>query len=330
MKEEDFIDVEVSFQPDRADLATFWKYYEMEQKFHASESKWKQVIWGNPRKSERVCRFCKKDASATTFRNLAHLVPALLGNKVLFSGFECDECNSIFSRYENELANFSGVWHTLSQVQGRGRISKFKDAKKGFHLVSQNNQLHLYIEDLKKGGINFNPEKETLEISTFKPAFVPRDALKCLIKIAFGFLEEKSLSDYDKTRRWLIGEIRDDDVPMHPYFYVPRARNTKRFNDPLIMLMRRRQLEAPFAIPEHSLLLWYGVFIYQIYIPFHKNEDSEFAKGKLFIPIEEHLCEEIASDNPLGAANVNIMNMGAKVRVKGVDENIVLPFVRNG
>ena len=29
------------------------------------------------------------------------------------------------------------------------------------------------------------------------------------------------------------------------------------------------------------------------------------------------------------SANVNIMKIGAKVKVKDVDENIVLPFVRN-
>jgi hypothetical protein len=55
-----------------------------------------------------------------------------MGNKVLFSGYECDACNRIFSRYENDLGNFSGVWHTISQVRGRGGVPKFKDEKKGF------------------------------------------------------------------------------------------------------------------------------------------------------------------------------------------------------
>jgi hypothetical protein len=179
---------------------------------------------------------------------------------------------------------------------------------------------------LKNDGVSFDHQSQTLAINTFKPAFIPRNVLKCFVKIAFGFLDESNLESYDETRRWLIGEVSDEDIPMHPYFFVPRAKNTKMFHDPMILLMRRKQLELPFAMPEHSLLIWYGVFIFQIYIPFHTSEEEQFGKRRIYIPIEEHLCEEIPSNEPLGAASVDIMNMGAKVKVKGASENFVLPF----
>ncbi|ELR71726.1 hypothetical protein C900_02311 [Fulvivirga imtechensis AK7] len=321
---EGYIDVDVNFYPDNAELGVFWRYYEIEKRFHASESNWRQAMWGKSKTNERVCRFCKKDASSTSFRKLAHLIPALMGNKVLFSGYECDNCNMLFSKYENDLANFSGIWHTLSQVSGRGGVSKFKDKKNKFHIISKDNQLHLYIKDLKKGGVNVN--NEMLSINTFKPAFIPRNVFKCFVKIALGFLDKKNLGGYEKTRRWLIGEIPEKAIAMHPYFYVPRARGTKKLNEPLIMLMKRKQFDAPFAIPEHCLLIFYGIFIYQIFIPFHQSEVTQFSKGKLYIPIAEYLCQEISSDNPNGAAQVNIMNMGATIKVKGLDEIIRLPF----
>ena len=329
-KDEETIDVKVTFIPDREDLAIFWKMYEMEQKFHASENQFKQVIWGKTEKSKRVCRFCKRDAKHTSFNNEAHAIPALIGNSTLFTHYECDSCNSIFGGYENEFGNFGGIWHTLSLVSGRDGVPKFKDKKNNFFITGKDNEIRLYI-DATEGtteGIQFNEDKSLMAIDTFKPAFVPLDVLRCFIKMAMTFMDARSVDDYDKTRRWLIGEINNKDIDMHPYFLVPRARGKKRFAQPIVMLMRKRgsKKKTPFTIPEHSLLIFYGIFIYQIYIPFHKNEDKEFRKGQIYLPIEEHLCNEVPSDNPLGAAQINYMNMGAKVKVKGVDENIVLPF----
>src|SRR5262245_57683214 len=125
MDGEEIIDVNVTFIPDRADYALFWKLYEMEQKFHAHENGGKHVIWGKTEKRNRVCRFCKKDSTQTTFKKKAHAIPALIGNKTLFTDYECDGCNEIFGQYENELGNFAGIWHTLSQVSGRRGVPTF-------------------------------------------------------------------------------------------------------------------------------------------------------------------------------------------------------------
>lgn len=329
MGNDELIDVQVGFIPDREDLAMFWKLYKMEQKFHASENANEQVIWGKVEKAKRVCRFCKKNAIATTFNKRAHAIPALIGNKTLFTDYECDRCNEIFGRHENELGNFAGIWHTLSLVSGRRGVPKFKHDTNEFFVTGEEGKINLYIDKSQKGKKGQAHVKNgKLSIDTFKLPFVPMDVLKSFIKIALTFMNEETVAHYDKTRRWLVGEIDNKEVEMHPYFLVPRARNTIMFKSPLVMLMGKRQglKEIPFAIPEHSLLVFYGIFIYQVYIPFHQNEEVEFRKGKLFLPVEEHLCQEIPSDNPLGVANINYMNMGSKVKVKNVEEKIELPF----
>lgn len=66
-------------------------------------------------KHERMCRFCGKTKGETTFKKVAHAIPELIGNKVLISFEECDECNKIFSKLENELANFL-ILNALPQV----------------------------------------------------------------------------------------------------------------------------------------------------------------------------------------------------------------------
>jgi hypothetical protein len=332
MGPKEIIDVNVSFIPDRKDLAIFWKLYEVEQKFHAGLGGHKKpVIWGKVEKDKRVCRFCRSDIATTTFNKKAHAIPALIGNKTLFTHYECDQCNEIFGRYENELGNFAGIWHTLSLVNGRRGVPKFKHDKNQFFITGEEGKINIFIDKSQKGKKGQAQIKNgRLSIDTFKLPFVPMDALKSFIKIALTFMDEKTLSDYDKTRRWLVGQIENKDIEMHPYFFVPRARAKKMLKSPMVMLMRKRTglKEMPFAIPQHSLLVFYGIFMYQIYIPFHRNEEVEFRKGKLFLPIEEDLCQEIPSESPLGAARVNYMNMGAKVKVKNVEEKIELPFTK--
>lgn len=52
------------------------------------------------------CRFCGQ-ADARKFRKVAHALPESLSNKWLVSLDECDDCNAMFSRYEDALAKRS-------------------------------------------------------------------------------------------------------------------------------------------------------------------------------------------------------------------------------
>lgn len=78
-------------------------------------------------KRARVCRFCGKPSGQTQFREDAHLVPDSIGNKDLFSDFECDHCNRFFGlQFENELAPFLGISLTLTVAKTRNGIPTFK------------------------------------------------------------------------------------------------------------------------------------------------------------------------------------------------------------
>jgi hypothetical protein len=52
----------------------------------------------------RQCRFCGRDTTQAKFKNDAHAVSNLLGNKSLFSLNECNDCNiSLGQKYEDQL-----------------------------------------------------------------------------------------------------------------------------------------------------------------------------------------------------------------------------------
>ncbi len=86
----------------------------------------RDILPGLKPRKERVCRFCGKSSTETTFRRVAHLLPELIGNKHLRSDFECDTCNGFFNKHENDLANFLGISRSIGGIQGKNGIPTFK------------------------------------------------------------------------------------------------------------------------------------------------------------------------------------------------------------
>src|SRR6185312_11651297 len=128
---------ELIFEPDHKNLQSFWKIYKTENRFHSSEvkTKGKFVFWGN--KNNRVCRYCKRNSTSTKFNSDAHIIPLMMGNKILLSFYECDECNNKFAKYENELKNFGGIWHSFSRVKGRRGVAKYQDSRNNLEVICE-------------------------------------------------------------------------------------------------------------------------------------------------------------------------------------------------
>lgn len=80
---------------------------------------------GNSQK--KICRFCGKGESEVSFNKIAHAVPESIGNHVLASNYECDECNEFFGKtIENEYANFFILYHSIMQIDGKNGVAKCK------------------------------------------------------------------------------------------------------------------------------------------------------------------------------------------------------------
>ncbi len=75
----------------------------------------------------KKCRFCGKSENDVEFKKVAHVFPEAIGNKTLFSTYECDECNQYFGdTIENEYSNFFNLFHSIMQVEGKKGIIKCK------------------------------------------------------------------------------------------------------------------------------------------------------------------------------------------------------------
>ena len=78
-------------------------------------------------KNDRVCRLCGADESQTTFKIEAHAIPELLGNKSVFTHYECDDCNRFFgSGIENDMGNWTKPSRTFARIRGKVGVPSIK------------------------------------------------------------------------------------------------------------------------------------------------------------------------------------------------------------
>ena len=135
-------------------------------------------------KDFKTCRFCGKTQDEVPFNNKSHVVPKFLGNFLVLSSSECDECNAFFSKYETELEKFIKIPLIINK---------------------QNNDLkNRYGQNLSRIGDDIITHGKQ-EIVQFNGIFV----LKVFLKFAYGMLNEDELEQYKEIRNVL----KNNEVP---------------------------------------------------------------------------------------------------------------------
>ncbi len=193
------------------------------------------------KRGERVCRFCKKDSHQTTFKNDAHLVSKFLGNTTMFSDFECDKCNSLFSGYETDLSYFLGV--------GRSFLG-LKEAKKAPGLITDDviiksrifkghNILILSSKIFDNQDQVEQRRAGTVSIEYTKSSYTPLKVYKALLKSAISILPaEVAIRDYTAAISYLMSSSSctgpmiygyqfpfNINMPLHIQLFAKRDKN---------------------------------------------------------------------------------------------------------
>jgi len=281
----------------------FWDIYDVESRFFSPERT--KIFLGN--KEKRICRFCNRDSSATTFKKQDHVIPEFMANKVLLSYFECDECNLLFSKYEMALSYYGGIMNTLALLNGKNGVPKFKGKNESLQ-VAFNRDKRLLNVRLKGSNIPINTKREdwqnyiesfkisddqkSITFKTNKPTYIPRDVYKALVKIGFGFLHPDNIYKYERTRQWLINEIHESSITPSTYFHVYKNHG-KLFRSPLVLLAKKKNEFKAFPSPENALLIFYGLFRFQIFMPFNINDEWLNNENEMYLLIEEHLVNNL-------------------------------------
>lgn len=240
-------------------------------------------------KNERVCRFCGKGFPQVTFKKDAHLVPHLLGNKQLFSDFECDNCNDMFGHYESDLANFIGLARTLTRLSGKKGVPKFKTPKKDFSIWIDKNDNVAYDELEKDKNVIFDKEKNQITFQADSNSYNCLSVYKSLVKIALSLIKDEDLINYQTSIDFLkktdIKVLNNPLSKIHDYLIPgPYA------GFPIFISFKKRKGVLDNLIPSRTFVIYFRNNMIQFSIPFDKldskiNEPNSKPKIVLLPPL---------------------------------------------
>lgn len=289
----------------------FYKIYEMENNsFGKSE---KKIFLGD--KSNRFCRFCGEGKEKTSFKFKAHVLPEFTGNKKLFSYFECDNCNSIFSSYEDALSRYCGLLNTMALLKGKRGVPKHKSSSKELEIFEEQGNIRIrlilknrnQLEKFKE--LKIDKEKGIITIESQKQSYVPKHVLKALVKIGMCLINESDLNHFDRTIKWLLNQYDDSGFDDYLFFSIFENHLPRPLHVPEAILFRKRKIFEHLACPDKVLIVTFGVFIFQILLPFNKADDWLLNLDEILVPLEEHLSEIIDETEKTAQVKVNVVDL---------------------
>lgn len=235
---------------------------------------------------ERVCRFCGKDVLATTFKETAHTIPEMLGNKLMFSDFECDNCNALFGKeFENDLSYYLGISRTITGTKGKRKVPTFTAPGNALKAKSENilgeETIIISRDDVTNGTITVNKEQGTMTVKGKKIPFRPLRVYKAILKIALSLLPENDIRDFYKPAIDFLmgrGNIKFIGCVMSGY-QLPLTFNFP----PHAFIFKKRETHA--MIHSHVVALYFQNIIISIPVPLNCNDSFFRNTQKITIPL---------------------------------------------
>lgn len=218
---------------------------------------------GNPRKQDRMCRFCGGTAAkGARFEKEAHAIPAALGNKYLKLHDECDVCNGHFGdNVEPTLVELLNIQRVFLGIEARGSRPSIK---------FQNGMMFHDGERIVMASNNISKDAAgalSAQLGGKRPV-VPVKFYQALAKIALSVIPEEELPSLSRTAAWIrfdkfagarVPEVASAVVPLPP---DPSAQIT-------LYVRRRAVSRLPHVICEFRL----GCYMYVYALPFSDKDN---------------------------------------------------------
>lgn len=259
---------------DKQRYLSFFENYER-QEIYVGDSR---IILGD--NSHQQCRFCLKKPPEIKIRNNAHVLTQALGFRWLYSSFECDTCNQgVFADYDNSLAKYFGPMRSFTGIRGKDGYPKHKYQDSPLFIQRLDNDIE--VKELMDGGLELDADNNIITMKAVKEPYTEIKVFKALVKAGFCFLNNEELQNFDLTRQWLISPTRDSQFGNYDFKMHIRAYelNLKRKLTPSIQLYRRRIVGKNEKAPEKCLIVIFGNYELQFFIPF-SIQDAYIAKSK--------------------------------------------------
>lgn len=232
-------------------------------------------------KKQRKCRFCGKTKEGTTFKKVAHAIPELIGNKVLISFEECDQCNKIFSKLENELANYLALERSTSGIKGKVGVPTYKNNKGLIINHSKERINRMLVSDLlASGNVIESDADKSFTIKAERKPYIPIAVYKCFAKMALSIMPSDYLPYFKNTLNW-IREENHSKQNMLKCIMFEQFVSTLRPSDRIDMAVFLKKQESHEKTMFCVFFISIGYYCYQIYLPFAIENEKKLMKEEL-------------------------------------------------
>lgn len=234
-------------------------------------------------KFNRICRFCGKDETETKFKHTAHAIPEFLGNKSLYSNYECDDCNQFFGTgIENDLGNWTKHSRALSKIKGKRGVPSLKNfgPEQKWRIDCVNDVTFItYYEG--KPPYDIDIENQQIKFELPQDVFTPVAVMKAFVKIGLTILPQVEIPNFKETLSWI--REPDHNQPFVDEFPIIRTFQPGPMRSDLLVVMIMRRRESIENLPYAFLVLGFGNDVYQVFIPCPQRDRTIHGK-KLTIP----------------------------------------------
>ena len=275
----------MQFNPNTGEKLTKWRdlttYYEEHYQIAIEWSlkPGKQIFLGD--KKNRKCRFCGKTKPYVGFSNDAHCLPESIGNKSLFSYYECDVCNQAFGvGCENDFGNWSLPMRTMSRICGKNGIPTIKQGPNGVWRIDAHEKgLRLNI-DQEEGFYEENEANRTLRFYLRRAPYRPVMVVQAMVKMALSIMPEEEMPNFQAALDWIRpGNTHTTMAAPTPFIYTFIGGPVASDLITVAVLTRRHDdLVTPYSF----LLLMYGHEMLQMVIPSIEKDKHHYGKQMIF------------------------------------------------
>jgi HNH endonuclease len=207
------------------------------------------------------CRFCTRSIPVVPFKKLAHAIPESVGNKNLFSRYECDECNLRFGTgIEDHFGRWSNVQRTLFKVDGKRSAPALM--LKGGHVKACDDFVEFKVPDNSMA--TFDEEESTAKWRLIRPSYVPIAVIKAFNKMALSVMPLSELNNFEPVLEWLRNDNHETGLARSYSGLLTTFCPAAEFSKTRCFLMRRSSsdLDKPYM----TFVLAFGNFCYQIFL----------------------------------------------------------------
>jgi hypothetical protein len=271
----------------------------------------------------KSCRFCGRTEEQVTFKKVAHAVSEALGNKVLLSLEECDDCNAATSEVESDLTNFVRGELTFGQIRGKRGVPsvKARDGRSRIDFGPDGYKIKQF-----EGGpplVRFYEDRSGGFADIPLPGFRPQGVYKAIVKMALTVIPRSELHAFAGALGWMMNNKLLLNVGYARAWYTFTS-GPCPYPFPLIRVMRRKHdgLRVPYGI----VVLGFGNVTLQACLP-APEKDSLFSTSMDAPP--PHPTPHVGRPWPYDTQSTQQIPLHSPARVRGLTRAIKLNAERS-